>query len=73
MYDGSTELLSINYERNPQGKPFIFAEIDLQFESIEITIYPEAFKHFYQILLGVKESEKSKPKAKGKKQRERLG
>lgn len=31
VYDGSTELLSINYERNPQGKPFIFAEIDLQF------------------------------------------
>lgn len=70
VYDGSTDLLEIKYERNPLGKPFIFTEIDVQFESIEITIYPEAFKQFYKILLGDKES-KPQPKTKGKRQRER--
>lgn len=50
--DRNVNLLEMTYERNPVGKPFVFTEIDARIESIEITIYPEAFKQFYEILLG---------------------
>jgi hypothetical protein len=52
VLDRTANLLEVTYERNPVGKPFVFTEIDARFESIEITIYPEAFKQFYEILLG---------------------
>jgi hypothetical protein len=32
--EDSTALLAIQYERNPIGKPFVFTELEINFDSI---------------------------------------
>ena len=49
--DRGLDLLSLKWDKSPLGKPFVFSESYVEFQSIEITFYPEAISQIYQIFL----------------------
>jgi hypothetical protein len=63
-------LLKMEFEKSPIGKPFVFSSSKLNFQSIQITVYPEVMSKLYDIFLKDKDKEADKSySAKKKKSR----
>lgn len=61
-------LLTIQFEKNPIAKPYVFTETSLELRSIELTAFPSSLKRIYEILSEAVKKEPSEPHPEPPKQ-----